>query len=164
MSDSQNVETGLQDRIEVETEVEVQIAPAYGGAVRAEELRQAVEMVLRREERPGEMTLVVTDEQGIRELNHDFLGQDEVTDVLAFATQEERGPFVPAPGAGNYLGDVIVCYPRAAEQALEQGHPVEVELALLTVHGTLHLLGYDHATEEEREAMWAVQDEVLGAL
>jgi probable rRNA maturation factor len=164
MNDSQEPGTELQDRIEVQAEVEVQVAPAYAGAVRATDLRQAVEMVLRREERPGQVTLVVTDEQGIRELQRDFLGQDEVTDVLAFATQEEVGPFVPAPEAGNYLGDVIVCYPRALEQAQEQGHSVEAELALLTVHGTLHLLGYDHATEQERQAMWAVQDEILGAL
>jgi probable rRNA maturation factor len=164
MSESQELGTDLQDRIEVETEIEVQVAPAYAGSVRAADLRQAVEMVLQRAERPGEVTLVVTDEQGIRGLNRDFLGQDEVTDVLAFATQEEVGPFVPAPEAGNYLGDVIVCYPRAAEQAREQGHSIEAELALLAVHGTLHLLGYDHATEQERQAMWAVQDEILGAL
>lgn len=164
MSDSQELGTDLQDRIEVETEIEVQVAPAYAGSVHAADLRQAVEMVLQRAERPGEVTLVVTDEQGIRELNHDFLGQDEVTDVLAFATQEEGGPFVPAPGASNYLGDVIICYPRAAEQAREQSHSIEAELALLAVHGTLHLLGYDHATEQERQAMWTVQDEILGAL
>lgn len=147
---------------ELQGGIEVQVAPAYTGAVAAADLRRAAEMALRREDRPGEMTVVVTDEQGIRELNRDFLGHDMVTDVLAFATQEEGGPFVPAPEAGNYLGDVIVCYPRAVEQASEQGHSVREELALLVVHGVLHLLGYDHATEREQVAMWALQDEILG--
>ncbi len=149
---------------EFEAEIEVQVAPAFAGAVMGADLKRAVEKVLRREDRPGEVTVVVTDEQGIRELNRDFLGRDRVTDVLAFATQEEGGPFVPAPGAGKYLGDVIVCYPRAVQQALEQDHSVGEELALLVVHGVLHLLGYDHATEEEQAAMWALQDEILGQI
>jgi len=158
MSDRQ--ERGIE--LEDEAEIGVQVAPAFAGAVPVTDLRQAVAKVLQREDRPGEVTVVVTDEQGIRELNRDFLGRDEVTDVLAFPTQEQVGPFVPAPEAGNYLGDVIVCYPRAVEQALEQDHSIEEEMALLVVHGALHLLGYDHATEQEREMMWAVQDEILG--
>jgi probable rRNA maturation factor len=153
-----------QPGAEFEAEVEVQVAPAFAAAVMAADLRGAVEKVLRWEDRPGEVTVVVTDEQGIRELNRDFLGRDRVTDVLAFATQEEGGPFVPAPEAGNYLGDVIVCYPRAEQQALEENHSVQEELALLVVHGVLHLLGYDHATEEEQVAMWALQDEILGQI
>lgn len=147
-----------------EVRVEVQVAPAFAGSVPVANLKRAVEQVLRREERPGEVTVVVTDEQGIRELNRDFLGRDDVTDVLSFATQEEGGPFVPAPEAGNYLGDVIICYPQAVDQAPEQGHSVEEEMALLAVHGALHLLGYDHATPREQAAMWALQDEILGQL
>jgi probable rRNA maturation factor len=160
MSDRAEQGGGLPAKFEAE--VEVQVAPAFAGAVSAADLRWAVEKALRWEDRPGEVTVVVTDEQGIRELNRDFLGHDAVTDVLAFATQEEGGPFVPAPEAGNYLGDVIVCYPRAVEQASEQGHSAQEELALLVVHGVLHLLGYDHATEKEQAAMWALQDEILG--
>ncbi len=158
----------MSDKVErkggVEAEVEVQVAPAFAHAVPAADVQRAAEEVLRREDRPGEVTIVVTDEQGIRELSRDFLGRDEITDVLAFATQEEVGPFVPAPEAGKYLGDVIICYPRAVEQATEHEHPLEEELALLVVHGVLHLLGYDHATEQERAAMWARQGEILGQL
>jgi probable rRNA maturation factor len=156
MSEKQGLGTEFQ------AEIEVQVAPAYASAVTAADLKRAVEKALRREDRPGEVTVVVTDEQGIRELNRDFLGRDTITDVLAFATQEEGGPFVPAPEAGNYLGDVIVCYPRAVEQASEQGHSAQEELSLLVVHGVLHLLGYDHATEKEQAAMWALQEEILG--
>jgi probable rRNA maturation factor len=166
MSDGDILGTEFQAEFQAEfgAEVEVQVAPAFAGDVGVAGLSSAVEKVLRWEDRPGDVTVVVTDEQGIRELNRDFLGHDRVTDVLAFATQEEGGPFVPAPGTENYLGDVIVCYPRAVEQALEHDHSVQEELALLVVHGMLHLLGYDHATEGEQAAMWALQDEILDQL
>lgn len=152
----------LGTEFEAEVKVEVQVAPAFADTVPREYLRRVVEQALRHEERSGEVTVVVTDEQGIRELNRDFLGRDEVTDVLSFAAQEAGGPFVPAPEAGDYLGDVIICYPRAVEQAQDQGHPADQELALLVVHGVLHLLGYDHAIDQEQAEMWAVQDEILG--
>jgi len=144
--------------------VEVQVAPAFVDAVSTERLRAAVEETLRREAQAGEVTVVVTDDQGIQELNRDFLGEDVPTDVLSFGVREEDGPFVTAPEAGSYLGDIIVSYPRAAAQAEEQGHPVERELDLLVVHGTLHLLGHDHAEEGDKAAMWARQEEVLGGL
>ena len=77
------------------------------------------------------------------------------TEVLAFGAQGEAGPFVAAPEAGKYLGDVIVSYPRASEQAEQLGHPAGEEMDLLVVHGILHLLGYDHATPDERAIMWS---------
>jgi probable rRNA maturation factor len=110
------------------------------------------------------VTVVVTDDVGIQELNRDFLGIDAPTDVLSFGAQEAAGPFVAAPEAGNYLGDVILSYPQAAAQAAEQGHPAGGELDLLVVHGLLHLLGYDHAAEAEQAVMWARQDEILNNL
>lgn len=144
--------------------VEVQVAPAFVDLVSTERLRTAAEETLRYEEQAGEVTVVVTDDEGIQELNRDFLGEDAPTDVLSFGVQEEDVPFVTAPEAGSYLGDVIVSYPRAAAQAEEQGHAVERELDLLVVHGVLHLLGYDHAGAGEKAAMWARQEDVLGAL
>ncbi|MGC9335074.1 MAG: rRNA maturation RNase YbeY [Anaerolineae bacterium] len=144
--------------------VEIQVAPAFADSVSEDRLQQAVEMVLRHEDEPGEVTVVVTDDEGIRELNRDFLGIDEPTDVLSFGIQKDSGPFVASPEAGKYLGDVIVSYPRAEEQAVEQGYPVQRELELLVVHGVLHLLGYDHAEEEEKAHMWTRQDDILTRL
>jgi probable rRNA maturation factor len=115
------------------------------------------------EGKEGQVTVVITDDEGIQQLNRQFLGHDQPTDVLAFGTGDGEEPFVAAPEAGGYWGDVIVSYPRASEQAAEQSHPVERELRLLVIHGVLHLLGYDHATEEDRAAMWARQDEILNA-
>jgi probable rRNA maturation factor len=112
----------------------------------------------------GQVTLVVTDDQGIQALNHDFLGRDVPTDVLAFDAQADAGGFVAAPEISCYLGDVIVSYPRAVVQAEEAGHSTEQELALLVIHGILHLLGYDHADEDERAIMWGRQDAILQAM
>jgi probable rRNA maturation factor len=144
--------------------VEVQVAPMFAGQVPVERLERAVLVTLQHEERRGEVTVVVTDDQGIQELNRDFMGEDEPTDVLSFPAQEDGGPFIAAPGSDDYLGDVVISYNRAVSQALEQEHPVERELDLLVVHGVLHLLGYDHAETEERAEMWACQEEILASL
>lgn len=145
-------------------EVEVQIAPAFAQALSVDRLQAVTEAALCHEGTQGEVTLVITDDRGIQELNRDFLGIDAPTDVLAFSAQGGGEPFVFAPDTGRYLGDVIISYPRALEQAEELGHPVEQELVLLAVHGVLHLLGYDHADENEKTLMWAKQEEILQSL
>lgn len=145
-------------------EVEVQIASAFAGDLAVERLQAVAEAVLQQEGQMGELALVITDDEGIQTLNRDFLGKDTPTDVLSFSAQEDAGPFVSAPEAGGYLGDVIVSYPRAVEQANEHGHPLEQELNLLIVHGILHLLGYDHAGEGEKARMWARQEAILRSL
>ena len=152
----------------LQIEIDVQIAPDYAGEVSAEHLQIVAWTVLQAEDSTGagssELTLVLTDDAGIQSLNRDFLGNDLPTDVLAFAALEDSGPFVAAPEAGGYLGDVIVSYPRAVAQAQEHGHSPEQELNLLLVHGILHLLGYDHADDESKAAMWARQDAILADL
>ncbi len=152
----------------VQVEVDLQIAPTYADLVPAERLRAAARAALKAEEQASagalELTIVITDDPGIQSLNRDFLGNDTPTDVLAFSAIEDGGPFVSAPGAGGYLGDVIVSYPCAVAQAQEHGHSPEQELDLLIVHGILHLLGYDHADDEEKAAMWARQDAILAGL
>lgn len=107
----------------------------------------------------GDITIVLTDDRQLHELNLDYLGVDAPTDVLSFPASETD----PETGSA-YLGDIILSVPRAAAQAQAAGHPVEAEAQLLVVHGTLHLLGYDHATEEEKTIMWAEQTKVLERL
>lgn len=145
-------------------EIEVQIAPAFAQTLSAGELQAVVETAMRHEGAAGEMTLVITDDEGIQGLNRDFLGIDAPTDVLAFSAQEGAEGFVAAPEMGGYLGDVIVSYPRAVAQANEQDHSVKQELNLLVVHGVLHLLGYDHGEEAKKTEMWARQETILGSL
>lgn len=107
---------------------------------------------------PASLTILITDEAALQNLNRDFLGLDEPTDVLSFPAGD------PMPGMEPYLGDIAISLPRATAQAEAAGHPVTAELQLLTVHGVLHLLGYDHAEPEEKAAMWAAQDAVLNQL
>jgi len=144
---------------------DVQTAPRFAGEVDEEMLRRVTAEALRHEGIEGEIALsvVITDDGAVRELNREFRNVDAPTDVLAFGTGEE-GDFVTAPGEPAYLGDVIISYPRAVIQAEEYGHSLNRELALLTVHGLLHLLGYDHADEVERTEMWARQNEILESL
>jgi probable rRNA maturation factor len=142
-------------------EVDVQVAPALAESVSADHLEAIAVAALRHEKAPGQATIVVTDDDGIQELNRSFLGIDAPTDVLAFSAQENGSSFVIAPEAGTYLGDVVISYPRAIAQAGDAGHPVQQELNLLVVHGLLHLMGYDHSTEAGKTAMWARQDEIL---
>jgi probable rRNA maturation factor len=153
----------------LQVEVDVQVASDYAGEVSAARLRAVASAVLQFEawtgSEPAELALVLTDDEGIQALNRDFLDIDAPTDVLAFSAQDDDdGPFVAAPEAGSYLGDVIISYPRAVSQAQEHGHSTEQELDLLIVHGVLHLMGYDHADEKEKSAMWARQDAILTSL
>lgn len=150
----------------VEGAVEVQALATLAERVPAQRLVEAAEAALRCGGAVGgQLCLVVTDDDALRALNLAYRGVDAPTDVLSFAAQEEAadaaGPFVAAEEAADYLGDVVISLPTAERQSAAAGHSVEAELCLLAVHGTLHLLGYDHGTPEEEEAMWAVQTEAL---
>lgn len=103
-----------------------------------------------------DITIVLTDDRQLHELNRDYLGVDAPTDVLSFPAFESD----PETGS-TYLGDILISIPRAAQQAEAAGHPVEAEVQLLIVHGVLHLLGYDHADEDEKAQMWGEQAKVL---
>ena len=105
------------------------------------------------------LTIVLTDDRQLHELNSDYLDVDSPTDVLSFPSLETD------PETNEiYLGDILISIPRAAEQAQAAGHPLEAEVQLLTVHGTLHLLGYDHSSDEEKDVMWNEQAKVLERL
>jgi probable rRNA maturation factor len=107
----------------------------------------------------GDVTIALVDDSRIQGLNRDFLGHDAPTDVLSFPANEAD------PDTGRrYLGDVIISFARADEQAHARGHAVEAEMQLLVVHGVLHLLGHDHAGVVEKQRMWAAQAGVLERL
>lgn len=145
--------------------IEVQIDERFQSQVQPELLHRAAlaTLIHQRVEEPSELTVVVGDDDALRELNQRHRGVDAPTDVLAFPG-ETRGPFVAAPGLPRYLGDVVISFHRAAAQAADVGHDAQTELQLLVVHGVLHLLGYDDVTEGLRTRMWAVQAEILQAL
>lgn len=143
-------------------QVEIQIKPDLVGQIDEAGLQTAVATALHHQAAPAgaTVTLVITGDEEIRQLNRQFRQVDAPTDVLAFPTASEA-PFVEAPGQPLYLGDVVISHPRAVAQATVAGHPLPAELALLAVHGTLHLLGHDHATPQQKTAMWAAQQAIL---
>jgi len=112
-----------------------------------------------------ELGLVIATQQRVQQLNRDYLGRDEPTDVLAFSAREEIGvdlpPFVQPPDGVLHLGEVIVSYPQAVIQAEEHQHSIKKELAILIIHGVLHLLGYEHDKPELERKMRAREAEIL---
>jgi probable rRNA maturation factor len=146
--------------------VQVLIRPQFRGQVSAGLFRQAASIVLEVESAPADvsLTVVVTGDREIQALNGQYGGADAPTDVLSFGQEPTEHVFVTPQEEPPYLGDVILSLPRAQAQAIDHGHGTEAELELLTVHGVLHLLGYDHATPKEKARMWARQDIALAAL
>jgi len=112
----------------------------------------------------AEMSLLIATSERIKELNREYLGEDEPTDVLAFSAREEGAglPFIHPPDGLLHLGEVIIAYPQAVIQAAEHGHPVKKELAILIIHGLLHLLGYDHDKPDLERRMKTRERELLG--
>ncbi len=114
-----------------------------------------------------ELSLVITGQEQVRRLNSSYLGKDEPTDVLSFAMipeKPEEDTFVAPPDGIKHLGEVIISYPQAAIQAKEKKHPVKWEIAILIIHGVLHLLGYDHDKPGPRRKMRAKEKEILSGI
>lgn len=112
----------------------------------------------------AEVSVTFTDNAHIRELNAAYRGKDAATDVLSFALREGEEPEIVDGPPVEALGDIIISVERAAEQAAEYGHSLEREMAFLTTHGMLHLLGYDHIEEAERVEMRKEEEYVLQLL
>lgn len=122
-----------------------------------------------------EMSLSFVGAEEIKELNKQYRDIDAVTDVLSFPTVDNPERKVmeksalsldsinPETGKLN-IGDVIICLERAKEQAAEYNHSLKRELCFLSLHGLLHLLGYDHMTAEDEQQMTALQDEILNKM
>jgi len=109
----------------------------------------------------AEVSLVLADDAYIQELNSHYRGKDMPTDVLSFALNEGEEPEIIDGPEENLLGDIIISLETAQRQAVDYGHTLERELAFLTVHGLLHLLGHDHEKEEQRQAMRAEEERIL---
>lgn len=107
----------------------------------------------------ADLSVIISDDAYLHELNLKFREVDSPTDVLAFPSGE-----IDIDTGRKYLGDVILSCTRAQAQAQAAGHALESELQLLVVHGVLHLLGYDHTDEESKDRMWTAQREILECL
>lgn len=117
-------------------------------------IRRAVEAALQYEgvEEDCEVSVTFCDNEGIREINRKFRNIDRATDVLSFPLFDEDGMDAHVEELDCMLGDIVLSLERAREQAIEFGHSFEREVAFLTVHSVLHLLGYDHELSDEDDA------------
>jgi probable rRNA maturation factor len=106
-----------------------------------------------------DLTIVITGDAEIKKLNQQFLDIDAPTDVLSFPSDE-----IDPDTHNRYLGDIIISYPRADAQASARNGTTQSELQLLITHGILHLLGFDHADETQKEEMWTLQKQILAIL
>ena len=111
----------------------------------------------------AEVSVTLTDDAHIHVLNREYRGVDRPTDVLSFALMESEEPEIIG-GASEVLGDLVISLERVQVQAEEYGHSALRELSFLTVHGMLHLLGYDHMEEDERLEMETEQRHVMEEL
>lgn len=135
-------------------------------------IKRVLERALKRLNQPSElleMSLSIVSPAQIQELNKSFREVDKVTDVLSFPTCDNptRGAITvvcedvnPETDLVN-IGDIVICLERAKEQAKEYGHSLKRELAFLSLHGLLHLLGYDHIEPDDEKQMIALQKEIL---
>lgn len=149
----------------------IDVLDEFGAALPSERITDAIRWVLNQHAAPPGtgVTLVVTNDEQVRALNAQYRGVDAATDVLSFPAEplpdELRQAMVEAGGdETQYLGDLIVAYPYTAQHAQSAGHALDDELVLLAVHGTLHLLGFDHDNAAHQAAMWQAQAEALAAL
>ncbi|MDD2510885.1 MAG: rRNA maturation RNase YbeY [Syntrophomonas sp.] len=110
-----------------------------------------------------ELSVMIVDNNYIKELNLIYRGENIPTDVLSFAMNElsEEEMELDLPGEVNVLGDIVVSLEKAASQSEDYGHSVERELGYLIAHGMLHLLGYDHENEEERNLMRNLEEKIM---
>ena len=149
-------------------EINVLIDEGFEECLEASWLESVAEKVLVAQDSgsKAELGLVIVGQERVRQLNLSYLGKDEPTDVLAFSMLPEQSgenlvPFVVPPDDIKHLGEVIISYSQAVIQAEEHQHPVKREIAILLIHGVLHLLGYDHDKSGPEREMRARETEIL---
>ena len=139
----------------------------YDTLVNEEEMKKYIKEALESEfesDRPVYLSILFTGNEEIQVINKQYRGKDQPTDVISFALNEGDEPNIEGEIPVNMLGDIIISVEKAIEQAGDYGHSVRREIAFLTVHGMLHLLGYDHIEEADRVEMRKEEDFVMEQL
>lgn len=149
-----------QNKVEISEKITGIIEAAIVLCMQKEHLEQAYEV-----------SVIIVDDDGIREINREHRNIDKSTDVLSFPMVEFKdGELISDEGDYDmdeellFLGDIIISAETAMKQSLEYGHSFEREIAFLTAHSCFHLLGYDHMTKEEEEVMINKQEDVLSEM
>lgn len=159
-------------------QIDIQVFEQFVGLLSEEWLERIAASTLAQEpERAADyLSIVIADDETLRDLNRQHRGLDENTDVLSFSFEHEgeyygedksmpersdNPEFIVPPGQSVGLGEVIISYPQVARQAGDAGHTTKRELALMLAHGILHLLGYDHIDSDEEAEMKAKEASIL---
>jgi len=136
--------------------IEIQKKTSLAPEIDLELLKFAISTTLEILQKPAmDITLRLTNDAEMRQLNQNFRGIAKSTDVLSF-----NQDFIDPETDRLYLGDIIISVERASQQAPENDHTLDQECTLLAIHGTLHLLGYDHYSPDQKEEMWPLQDKI----
>ena len=131
----------------------------YGVEFKYNYLKKVIKRTLKHENvKNVYFSVIFVNEKEIQEINKEYRGIDKVTDVISFALEDNSNIVY---NNIRVLGDIYICIPRMLEQASSYGHSLKRELSFLTVHGLLHLLGYDHMEKEDEEKMFALQELIL---
>ena len=143
----------------MQIELDLQLATAASALPGEAQLRRWCELALRQRTAPSELTIRIVDEAEGRELNRTWRGKDYATNVLSFPAEIPEG-LLDIP----LLGDLVICAQVVAREAAEQDKSADAHWAHLTIHGCLHLLGYDHIEDAEAEEMEALERQLLAEL
>lgn len=152
--------------------VHVQVEGRFRKQARGDWMRKAANAALKQVlvGHPVALSVRVSDDAELHALNRTYRGMDKPTDVLSFGDEHWRDGvrteayLIPDEDAPEYLGDIVISFEKCQKQAAKAGHAVTDELALLVIHGVLHLLGHDHDTRTRKALMWQRQAAALKAL
>lgn len=147
-------------------EIFLEIDDPFAARVEANRLKEAVFTTVQLAGFSAKsLTVSVTDADTVQQLNRQYRHIDAPTDVLSFEnTPDPDFPETITAAVAGHLGDIVIAYPMAEKQAQSGGHPIMAEITLLAVHGTLHLLGFDHDTAGSKAKMWSLQQTVMQQL
>ena len=148
----------------VRLDVSVGYAVPRAGLPSAVSFRRWVAAALAGRIREADLAIRIVDNKEGRALNRHYRGKDYATNVLSFPAEMAEGVKMPKGVKMPLLGDLVLCAPVIAREAREQKKPLAEHYAHLTVHGALHLLGWDHEDEREAEAMEQLEREILAAM
>lgn len=145
---------------------DIAITRPFGRKVDRKWLRRVAQEVCTAEgvDYPAALSVAITDDETVRQLNRHWRGIDRTTDVLSFSFQEGNASFHPPPDGITQLGEIVISLPQAQRQAERMGHPLKSEITILLIHGMLHLLGYDHRKPAERKKMRAREGSIRAQL
>ena len=139
--------------------IDYSITNSYGYEKDYSYLDDVIKRTLKKEKvKNANFSIVFVGNEEIQEINKTYRGKDSITDVISFAFEDNEKVLY---NNMRLLGEIYICIPRMEEQAINYGHSEVRELSFLTVHGLLHLLGYDHMTKEDEMVMFQKQEEVL---